>query len=557
VVPLVKGVQKHRIAACIKHYVANNQERNRFNITAEIDERTLREIYMKPYEQIIKKSDPWTVMSCYNRVNGEFGSASRILLQDYLVDTFGFSGFVMTDWGATKLVERPEEGINAGLSLEMPKPVIYEVERMKSAFEQKKFPEERLNELVSRILHIMVKTGVLDTNLPSGAVNTPEHQKIAKEIATAGMVLLKNDDKILPLKKSIKSIAIVGANADKKFGKFLYGGSSAVIPPFEITPMKGIIQYLGETVAFSDDPGQTDVAIVVTGLNHDKNMDAENSDRLELSLPSDEEALIHETVAQNPNTIVVLMNGNPVAMDNWIEKVPAVLEAWYPGMMGGLAIAEVLFGDINPSGKLPITFPKSLEDSPAHKSEETYPGTGPMVEQGTSILKILIRQIFKRKPTDDSWVKNKVQYKEGIYIGYRHFDKENIEPLFPFGFGLSYTEFKLENVTLDKSTVNKDEEFSISLDITNIGDRDGAEVVQVYSADLECSVDRPPKELIGFKKVFLKSNEKKSIAIPLRVSDFAFFDIKTHDWKIESGQYELLIGTSSRNLPFKLIITVA
>ena len=179
-----------------------------------------------------------------------------------------------------------------------------------------------------------------------------------------------------------------------------------------------------------------------------------------------------------------------------------------------------------------------------------------MVEQGTSILKILIRQIFKRKTTDDSWVKNKVQYKEGIYIGYRHFDNENIEPLFPFGFGLSYTEFKLENVALEKSSVKKDEEFSISLDITNIGEREGAEVIQVYSSDVECSVDRPPKELIGFQKVLVKPNEKKNITIPLRVADFAFFDIETHDWKIESGQYKLLIGTSSRNLPFELTVTV-
>jgi beta-glucosidase len=551
IVPLVKAVQKEKIAACVKHYAANNQESNRHFVSAEIDERTLREIYTKAFEFIVKESDPWSFMSCYNRVNGVYGSENKYLLWDLLVETFGFTGFVMSDWFAVKYIQDPSTAINAGLSLEMPNTLLYTKKRLHRALAEGKFTEKRVDEILCRMFRIMMKVGVFDKNVPKGSVNTKEHQEIAKEIAAASMTLLKNENAILPLnKESVKKIFVAGRNAKKKFGRPLYGGSSAVVPPFEITPIEGLKRKLGSDVSFVADPAQADVALIFTGLNHSFGEDSEAADRTRLELPASEERLILDTVQKNPNTVVVLYNGSPIAMEKWLEKIPGLLEAWYPGMYGGDVVADTLFGDINPSGKLPITFPKSLKDCPAHQNERRYPGIGPKIKEN------MLTDAFKGQDIIKKMENNKVFYEEGIYVGYRYFDKENIEPLFPFGFGLSYTTFEYEKCDVDITSLKKDQSLRVKVTIKNIGKRSGAEIIQIYYSDPEASVDRPIKELCGFEKVYLGPNEQKTVEIMVKAADFAFYDVQSHQWKVESGKIQLLIGSSSRDIKFQQEIII-
>ncbi|MHA1112548.1 MAG: beta-glucosidase family protein, partial [Promethearchaeota archaeon] len=537
--PFVKGVQSQNIAVCVKHYVANNQEHERFKVSAEIDKRTLHEIYLRAFEDVVKETDPWSIMAafedvvketdpwsimaCYNKVNGIYGCENPYIMQKVLFDKWGYRGFVMSDWFATRYTTT-EGCINAGLSLEMPTPIVYKKKLLLKGIEEGKFTEQRIDDLLRKMLRIMFKTGVFSKNPPKGGRNTPEHQKLAQKIAEEGIVLLKNDG-ILPLDPNQKlKIAVKGRNAKKKMGRLGYGGSSAVVPPFEITPFDGLKSQ--KNVEIVDNPEEADFVLIFTGLNHNKHEDSENQDRLQLALPESEEKLINETKIQNPNTIVVLINGSPLAMDNWIKNIPAIVEAWFPGMMGGNAIANILFGHVNPSGKLPITFPKKIQDSPAHKTAATYPGT------------------------------DKVMYSEGIFVGYRHFDENNIEPLFPFGFGLSYTTFELTKCELNKEALTSDDDFTIRVSVKNTGKMAGAEVVQVYATDIESSVERPPKELVGFGKIFLNPQEEKSIEISIKVKDFAFYDIKSDDWKVEAGRFKLLIGTSSRSIQFEKDVEV-
>jgi len=348
----------------------------------------------------------------------------------------------------------------------------------------------------------------------------------------------------------IKTICVCGYNANRKFGKILYGGSSAVLPPFEITPLKGLKRKLGSKVKFVKDPKNADYVIIVTGLNHDIGMDSEAGDRTQLELPADQEQLILDTVKQNQRTIVVLLNGSPIAMDNWINKVPAIVEGWYPGMLGGDVIADVIFGDINPSGKLPITFPKKLKDSPAHQSPRTFPG------EGTIIKENLITDVFKKYDLNKVLTECKVYYEEGIFIGYRWFDKKNIEPLFPFGFGLSYTTFDYMGCELSSSNAKNGDTIKVKVTITNSGKRDGKEVVQIYYSENWPTVERPVKELCAFEKVFVKAGETKTVEIPVKISDFAYFDVESKDWKVDKGAYTLHIGSSSRDIKFSKEIKV-
>ncbi|TFG18994.1 MAG: glycosyl hydrolase [Promethearchaeota archaeon] len=521
--PFVNGVQSQKIAACVKHYVANNQEHERFKVSAEIDKRTLHEIYLRAFEDVVKKANPWSIMACYNKVNGIYGCENPYILQNVLFDKWGFQGFVMSDWFATRYTST-EGCITAGLSLEMPTPIVYKRKLLKKGLNEGKFTEQRLDELLKMMLRIMFKTGVFSKNPPKGSRNTPEHQNLAQKIAEEGIVLLKNEG-ILPLdpNKKIK-IAVRGRNTKKKMGRLGYGGSSAVVPPFEITPFEGLLSF--PNVEIVKDPKEADYVIIFTEINHDKHEDAENSDRLQIEMPTEEENMINETKKLNSNTIVVLINGSPIAMDNWINGIPAIVEAWYPGMMGGNAIANILFGHINPSGKLPITFPKKIRDSPAHKTPATYPGT------------------------------DKVMYEEGIFVGYRHYDENNIDPLFPFGFGLSYTTFELTKCELSKESLTDDDMLIITVGVKNTGEFSGAEVVQIYATDIESSVERPPKELVGFGKIFLNPNEEKTMEILVKIKDFAFYDVNLEDWKVEPGKFKILIGTSSRSIQFERVVDV-
>jgi len=542
VIPFVKGIQSERISCCCKHYAANNQETDRFHVDSIVDERTLEEIYLYAFKEVVKEADPWSIMACYNRVNGLFGSEHPFLLKEKLMEEWGFSGFVMSDWIATRNIEKPELAIKAGLSLEMPKPIIYGMKRIQDTFVHGKFNEKELNELIRRFLRTLMRTGLYDEpkTLPKGSRNTPEHFEVARKIAAEGMVLLKNENDLLPLDlDKIKTLAVLGPNKSKKLYWPFLGGSSAVWPIHEISPLKGIKQKCKGKVRFAKKPEEittADAVILVMGLNHGIGNDAEGADKKSFSLPQKQIDLINSTVKSNPKTIVVLISGSPIAMDGWLENVPSVLEAWYPGMEGGYALADILFGDITPSGKLPVTFPKKLSDSPAHVSERTFPG---VIVEST--------EPDKDHP-DHKWKDRKVYYDERIYVGYRHFDTKDVEPLFPFGYGLSYTTFKLDNLKVSKKTITKDDILIISLDITNTGSRDGAEVVQLYVQDLQCSVDRPVKELKGFQKVALNPGEKKNISMELLHKDLQFYDVKSHQWIAEKGKFKILVGTSSRDI---------
>ncbi|MHA2300854.1 MAG: beta-glucosidase, partial [Candidatus Thorarchaeota archaeon] len=516
-IPFVQGVQSQRIGACLKHYAANNQETDRRSNSSEVDERTLHEIYLRAFREVVLEADPWSIMTCYNMVNGVYGSENKYLLREVLMDRWGFKGFAMTDWFATRNIKTTEGCINAGLSLEMPWPMRYKLKSLESAHSEGKFTDETLDDLVQRYVRVMFLTGAFDdpSTLPRGERNTPEHQDLARRAGEEGMVLLKNDGNLLPLNMdSIDSIALIGPNLNKKFGRILSGGSSAVVPPHEITPQKGLEERLEGKVKIVSDTAEADAAIVFAGLNHSKGMDSETGDRSSLDLPEKQVQLIKETASSNPNTIVVLIAGSPIAMNDWLGTVPVVLNAWYSGMEGGRAIANVLFGEVNPSGRLPLTFPKKLADSPAHSTGDprTFPG-----------------------------VDKKVYYDEGIFVGYRWFDEKNIEPLFPFGFGLSYTEFEHRNLTLDKRNLSSMDDIMIaSVEVENVGSHAGSHVVQMYQSDTECSVPRPPKELAGFEKVRLEPSESKSVNVRIKARDLAFYDAEEHRWKIEDGEFRVL-----------------
>ncbi|MHA1884475.1 MAG: glycoside hydrolase family 3 C-terminal domain-containing protein [Promethearchaeota archaeon] len=515
----VKGVQSQKIAACIKHFICNNQERNRFTVDSVVSERALQEIYYPAFKAAVQEADAWSVMSCYNKVNGIYGSEHEYLLRKVLMDEWGFRGFVVSDWGATRYIMRPESCINAGLTLEMPLAIKYEIQSLSKAYEDQKFTEESLNDNISRLLRVMFLVGLFDDEsaLPKGSRNTPEHQALAREIAEEGIVLLKNEEGLLPLNiTQINKIAVIGPTANKR--TYLGAGSSTNFPPYEIKPIEGIMEKCEEKVEVIKEPSEADITIIFAGLRHKKGMDVEGDDKDLFELPEKQITLITNTVKENPKTIVVLTGGSPISMIEWIEKVPTVVQAWYGGMESGRAIANIIFGDVNPSGKLPVTFPRVLSDSPAHASEKTYPGD------------------------------EKVFYNEGIFVGYRHFDTKNIEPLFPFGYGLSYTKFTYENIEINPDKISGGDPFYVSLDITNSGEQLGAEVIQLYIQDVECSVERPLKELKGFKKVKLDPKEKKTVRFELTNDDLSFFDENSNCWIAEKGLFKILIGSSSRDI---------
>jgi len=522
-VATVKGIQSQKIAACVKHFICNNQETNRFTVSSEVSERALQEIYLPAFKATVQEADAWSFMTCYNKVNGVYGSENYNLLRERLMNKWGFRGFTVSDWNATAYTST-EKCVIAGLSLEMPTAKIYKKRNLTKAFQEGKFTEENVNDNVKRLLRVMFLVGLFDDNntLPRGCRNTKEHQTLARKIAEDGIVLLKNEKDFLPLNiDEIQKIAVVGPNAN--FGieggdLISNGGSSNNYPPYEITPLEGLKLKCKNNVEIIDTPSKADIAIVFVGLNHNRGMDSEWEDKDALGLPLEQVKLIQETIQENPHTIVVLINGSPIAMDDWIDQVPSVIEAWYGGMEAGTAIANVLFGDVNPSGKLTVTFPKELSDSPAHASKRTYPGN------------------------------DKVFYDEGIFVGYRHFDARNIAPLFPFGYGLSYTTFAYENLTIDREKIRGDDVLKVSVDITNTGKINGKEVVQLYIQDVQSSVERPLKELKGFKKINLNSGQMKTIVFELNKHDLSFYHPIENSWVVEKGTFKILIGSSSRDI---------
>jgi beta-glucosidase len=521
-VQVVKGVQSQKVAACVKHYAANNQETQRFKTSAEVSERALREIYLPAFEGAVKEADVWSVMAAYNAVNGVAACESKNLLKDKLREEYGFRGFVVSDWFAARRTTSSEACIRGGLTLEMPgKGSRYREGNLRKAFSEGRFTETELDQNLVGLLRVMFLIGHLDDTeeLPAARRNTPEHQALARRMAAESMVLLKNETGLLPLDPSrIRKVAILGPKAKRRNCLPLWGGSSGVWPPYEIKPDAGIRERAKGRFEIVKSPADADAVLLLIGLSHRPGLDSEVMDRKSLELPAKQTRLIEQTVGKNPNTIVVLISGSPVTMD-WADRVPTILEAWYPGMEGGSAIADVLFGDVNPSGKLPVTFPRRLEDSPAHRSPRTFPGDG-----------------------------KTVHYDEGVFVGYRHFDSRGVEPLFPFGHGLSYTDFDYERLQLSSSRIRSGDTLVVSVEIRNAGQRAGAEVVQLYLGAVVSSVPRPDKELKGFRKVVLEPGERSAISFDVNWNALAYFCEEEDRWVVEPGSFRALVGSSSRDI---------
>jgi beta-glucosidase len=547
----IRGAQSQDISSCVKHFALNNQEFQRGSINVEVDERALHEIYLPAFKAAVQEAGVWSVMGAYNQFRGQHCCENDLLLNKILKNEWGFKGLVMSDWAG---VHDTREAALNGLDLEMGTDKKYNdfylAQPYLDGLKSGAFPMAGLDEKVRRNLRVMIATHVLDANRKPGSINTAAHETVARRVAEEGIVLLKNENHALPLDvKSIKSIAVIGENATRLQA---HGGQSSEIKAFyEITPLAGILNRVDRQVrvtyamgydapaaspcsARPRDAGEpfsaaeladravaaaraADVVIFIGGLNHDLGFDCESRDRKDMKLPYGQDELIAKIVAANPKTIVVL-DGTMVEMDSWLDKVPALLQAWYPGMEGGNALARILFGDVNPSGKLPATFPKKLSDSPA-TALGAYPGTN-----GT------------------------VTYTEGLLVGYRWFDTKNIEPQFPFGFGLSYTMFEYSNLKLVEGTGTNSPVVTAQFEIRNTGAFAGAEVAQLYIHQKNPRLPRPEKELKGFKKVFLKPGETQTVSIPLEKNAFAFYDPAQKSWAAEKDGFEIAIGGSSRDI---------
>jgi beta-glucosidase len=687
-VAYVRGVQSRGVGTSLKHFACNNYEVERDRASSNVDERTLREIYLPAFEAVVKETRPWTVMCAYNRINGVYASQHAHLLNEILKDEWGFEGFVVSDWGANHEVYASLQG---GLDLEMPGPAKYYGRLLMDALQRWQIDEAVIDAAVRRILRILLQSGRVDGAVGGGAVNTPEHQALARELAEEAITLLKNDGNLLPLDGShLKSIAVIGPNAAEAVIEG--GGSSHVDPPYRVSPLDALRARLGETVkleyaqggdnfdeppaillswltlpdgsgpglkvemfrnsdlsgdaamamaglrsemwwwvgaadkpeqdqfsgrmtgrltvpehgayafdlshtgtcrVYLDDalllentappgvtfygsfgaatahkelqagrayalrlefvklPGQEmisfklaahlqrkpgedtrlasavelarrcDVALVFAGMP--EGYETEGSDRPHMRLPGGQDALIEAVAQANPRTIVVLNAGSPVAMP-WVDRVAAVVLAYYPGQENGNAVANVLLGQVNPSGKLPVTFPKRLEDNPAF-ANSPYPGA------------------------------REVNYGEGVFVGYRYYDHKDVAPLFPFGMGLSYTTFEYSNLQVPAS-VRTGEAVPVSVSVRNSGHVAGKEVVQVYVSDPQSTLPRPPKELRGFAKVALQPGESQTLTFMLDARALSFFDPRRRQWVAEPGAFDVLVGSSSRDIRARATFTL-
>lgn len=666
----IKGIQEKGKGACIKHFVANDQEYERFSMSSDVDERTLREIYLEPFRIAIRNANPWAVMSSYNRINGTYACKHNHTLLEILKGEWGYDGFVMSDWFGTY----DEAVASGGLDLEMPGPARWmAAKHVRSALKQGTLTEARLNDKVRRLLGVLQKAGLFEKPglQPEGGQDQPQHRNIIRAAAREAIVLLKNNS-LLPLKR-VKSIAVIGPYAHA--AQILGGGSSSVSPHYGITPLEGIRNRAGQKIRVDYAPGcfiyktipapapetlttvdgcnglalslftgtkfsgrplyrevttrtqyewfdnsvpavnqesfsmlmegfftphesglhtfgltsigssrlllngevvvdhtcaadtnkqisgtaqlaggvpyaikleyhwqgkaqlrsvklghqpprprdsmaqavdlarKSDLAIVIAGLNGE--WESEGFDRVNMKLPGDQDELIRRIAKANRRTVVVLNAGSPVEMP-WVDQVPAVLQLWYDSQEQGNALADVLFGDVSPSGKLPVTFPIRLEDNPAYIN---YPG-----ENG------------------------RVRYGEGIFVGYRYYDKKGVAPLFPFGHGLSYTRFQYRNLRLSARSILPDDTLKIRVDITNTGQMTGKEVVQLYVRDVRATFARPEKELKAFTKVELEPEQSKTVTFTLNREAFWHFDAARNAWRIEPGEFEILVGSSSRDI---------
>jgi len=573
-VAYVNGLQSQGVGACVKHYACNNQEHERMSISAAVDERTLREIYLPAFEKIVKEAKPWSMMAAYNKVNGIYATENDYLLQSILREEWGFQGIVMSDWGATS---QRVQALAAGLDLEMPGPSPANDKKIVAVVQEGKLDEQLLDQAVRNMLTVLFQ--VLEHRDPECEVDIDAHHQLAKEAAVSSMVLLKNEDSILPLNVSrMSTLAVIGPMAVEP--RYQGAGSSKVNATKLEQPLEYIKKAAGDAVNVLYAQGYSDkleteevesTETVLRGTVHEtalvsceeayeaeltsneetrktklalrkealdaaqkanvvllflglpEKIESEGYDRQHIDLPINQVKLLEELAQVNENIVVVLNNGSAIAMP-WIDKAKAVLEGWLCGQACGSAIADLLFGVINPSGKLQETFALQLEDNPSYLF---FPG-----EEG------------------------KVEYREGIYIGYRYYDSKNMKVLFPFGHGLSYTTFQYSNLQVSDLEIKDIDGLQAQVDVVNTGDRVGKEIVQLYVKPPRSRLKRPIKELKGFQKVELSPGERKTVSFELTKRDFSYYDPNVGAWVMESGEYEIHIGKSSRELCLSQVVTV-
>ena len=523
---LVKGMQSQGVGASVKHFAANNQETARMLVDVIVDERTLREIYLPAFEAVVRGSQPWTVMCSYNRLDGTYASQHRWLLTELLREEWGYTGLVVSDWGAA---DDRVRGLAAGLDLEMPGNGGFTDADIVAAVRAGRLDPAVLDRAVERILTLYAR--VVEGRRPGASFDAAAHHALARRAAAESAVLLKNEGGILPLPRRGR-IAFLGAFARQP--RYQGGGSSHIQPTrlenahdaaVGLLAGRGQVRYAPGYDPAQEEPdaellrearaaaAAADAAVVFIGLT--EVFESEGFDRKHLRLPRNHVALLEAVAEVQPRLAVVLSNGSPVEMP-WLPLAPAVLEAYLGGQAGGAAAVDLLFGEVNPSGKLPETFPARLEDSPAFLH---FPGT-----------------------------RDRVEYREGVFVGYRYHDAARVEPLFPFGHGLSYTSFAYSALTLDRATMEEDQVLGVSLKVKNVGPVAGQEVVQLYVRDEVAGAVRPEKELKGFEKVALAPGEEKVVRFALSRRAFAYWDIRTHAWTVEPGEFTILVGASSRDI---------
>ncbi len=569
VVPYVKGVQENGVAACVKHYALNNQETDRASVNVLVDDRTLHEIYLPAFKAAITEGGAWAIMPGYNKVSGEHACENPVLLKDILKRDWRFDGVAISDWGAVHNTEKVASngldmefgswtnGLNWGASNAYDN--YYLAKPYEKLILEGKMDMAGLDDKAARVLRLIMRTE-MNRNRPYGSLNSDEHYAAARKIGGEGIVLLKNQGKLLPVAPSVRKILVVGENAIKMMT--VGGGSSSLKVQREILPLDGISakaagrgidvayergyvgdvtgEYNGVTTGQNLKDERTpeqliaaavkaakdaDMVIFIGGLNKADHQDAESTDRETFALPYDQNQVIEALYAANPALVVITLTGNAYAMP-WVDKVPAIVQGWYIGSEAGNAIADVLFGDVNPSGKLPMTFAKALADYAPHAAADStmYPG-----------------------------VNGDVAYKEGINVGYRHIDRLKPNRVnFPFGHGLSYTDFRLGTPELTE----KDGKYTVKVPVTNIGAVAGAEVVQLYVRDVKSGVERPVKELKAFSKVNVKPGATENAVMILDRNAFAFFNPATGKWTVEPGKFEILIGTSAQNIAAKIPLSI-
>ena len=561
VVPYIQGLQSKGVAACVKHYALNNDEEYRHQVNVIVSDRALHEIYLPAFKAAIQEGGAWAIMGSYNLYQNQHNCHNATLLNKILKQDWGFDGVVISDWGGC---HNTEEAIQNGLDLEfgswtdgltMGVTNAYDNYYMalpyKRLIREFKYSTKELDEKVRRVLRLFYRT-TMNRQRPFGFLCSESHYEAALKIAQQGIVLLKNDRKILPVKKA-KRILVIGENAIKMMT--VGGGSSSLKVQKEILPLDGIKArfaeaevdfargYVGDTIQSYDGvtvgrslydlrsaeeltaeavakAKDADVVIFIGGLNKSNYQDCEGHDRQTYGLPYGQDQLIEALVKANPNLVYVNISGNAVAMP-WADKVPAIVQGWFIGSEAGEALASVLAGDVNPSGKLPFTWYARLEDCGAHATG-SYPGTW---RDGHQII-------------DET-------YKEDLFVGYRWTDKQQINPLFPFGYGLSYTTFQVSNLRADKKEMTADDQLTITADVKNVGSLAGAEVLQLYISDTQSSLPRPVKELKGFKKVYLEPGETQQVSFIIDRSALSFYDEKTGAWTAEPGEFVAMVNNSS------------